>query len=113
MHDKDGGSDKGIVENPDRLINDLKASLERMFRERASTPYGKWIKGSPKSTAASTSTLGGWTVPPCYAKPAAAEAPGWISGPGVDIALETTDREISELRARLDRLARAPRYGEQ
>ena len=106
--------DKGVVDNVERLIIDLKESLEREFRDSLKALERKMDQGFAQINsrfdlqaqrldrhAALWQTGRRWS----------SKMDVWAEG--VDTALETKDREIAELRTRLDRLERAQQNGKQ
>ena len=102
------------MENFERLIIDLTESLEREFRESLQSLERKMDQGFAQINSR------------FYLQAQRLDRPGalWPTGrrwsskmddwaDKVDIALETKEREIAELRARMDRLERAQQNGKQ
>jgi predicted RNase H-like nuclease (RuvC/YqgF family) len=100
--------DKNVVDNLERLIIDLKESLEREVGSLRSEMREGFARINSRFDlqaqrldrhAALWQTGRRWS----------SKMDVWAEG--VDTALETKDREIAELRARLDRLERAQQNG--
>jgi predicted RNase H-like nuclease (RuvC/YqgF family) len=102
--------DKSAVENIEQLILDMKESLEREIRalERKMDQGFAQINSRFDLQAQRLDRHAAlWQTGRRWSS----KMDVWAEG--VDTALEAKDREISELRARLDRLERAQQNGKQ
>ena len=102
--------DKNVVQNLEQLIVDMKESLERdigSLRSEVREGFTRINSRFDLQALRLDRHAALWQT----GRRSSSKMDVWAEG--VDTALETKDREIAELRARLDRLERAQQNGKQ